>query len=161
MAIDTFLKKIKKAREQYDDALSALSREKIAEAIGGILPEGFSLTWRQYTPGFNDGEPCRFTVTSACIATTMCVDDVDGKLVLGDEPREDWDEGDDGVVDLDYGKASDLKWAGLTSAGFKSVEDAWEQISDRAFLEHTFGDGVRVVIHHGGDHVVEGYDCGY
>jgi len=90
MALATEIKKIKTARKKYDDALRALSRRKIAKALGALLPDGFALVWEQSTPGFNDGEPCTLSRNPVRIATVRDPEAIEAEaLDSEEEPTED------------------------------------------------------------------------
>ena len=69
MALKTVLERINKAREEYEAAMQEAGKDlpkQIAEALGEALrqcPEEYvQIQWTQYTPSFNDGDPCRFSV---------------------------------------------------------------------------------------------------
>ena len=96
-----------------------------------------SIRWSQYTPYFNDGEPCIFGVHSVTL-----------KLVNGDD--EDGDEAD-GYVDS-YGMVEYPNgWRAnkVAKPEFSNVYDAFENLSDSMehfedFLEESFGDHAKV-----------------
>lgn len=84
MALATALKKIQTARKNYDSALSALGRKALAKELGALIPKGYAIAWTQYTPGFNDGDPCTFTMDDPSIAPI--------KQTVEVEPLEEEDE---------------------------------------------------------------------
>lgn len=65
MALKTMVDRLNKARDEYQKQLASLGKdaqEAIAKAISECLPPDKQLMWAQYTPYFNDGEPCVFRV---------------------------------------------------------------------------------------------------
>lgn len=53
------------ARETYKNLLRNQSQEIVLEWAKGIFdanPTVTAIRWRQYTPAWNDGDPCRFTM---------------------------------------------------------------------------------------------------
>ncbi len=61
---------VNRLKEKYDEVLEEVSKSAqkvIAAEVKSLLhsvPELESIVWRQYTPGFNDGDPCVFEVHS-------------------------------------------------------------------------------------------------
>lgn len=208
MAIKTQIKRIQTAKKKYNEALSKLGRKAIAKALGEVIPKGFALTWSQYTPGFNDGEPCTFRLGEVHLVTVKAVGEVEAVEV--DEPEEiaaeptatgdvaapedvaaaeldeddesaadeegaeevelkseerdfdsDDEDEDEGMTSLEYGKASDLKWAGMTAKDFAAIRATWNLVKDKTILEKAFGDDRRIVVRSGGKFSVDQYDCGY
>jgi hypothetical protein len=65
MALKTMIENLKKAREAYDKQLAALgenAQKAVVESLAELIPKGKVLVWSQYTPYFNDGEACTFSV---------------------------------------------------------------------------------------------------
>ncbi len=61
--VDTIVKNAKKLKA----ALSAELKEAFTEALQEVFdqhPRLAKIGWRQYTPSFNDGDPCEFTVAA-------------------------------------------------------------------------------------------------
>jgi hypothetical protein len=62
--IDELNKKINELRDEIRRESADIFTQEIAEDLKNSLPEGaVGLLWRQFTPTFNDGEPCEFTVS--------------------------------------------------------------------------------------------------
>lgn len=56
---------IKQLKKEYEKAVSEFGKEALAEAFKPIFaehPTVISFEWRQYTPFFNDGDVCSFSV---------------------------------------------------------------------------------------------------
>lgn len=90
MALATQLKKLKEQRKKYDDAIAAFGRKKLGKELAKLIPEGFALAWTQYTPGFNDGEPCRFTLGEVYLTTIKLPENAE-KVESSDDEDEDED----------------------------------------------------------------------
>lgn len=61
----TTLKDLAKTRQEYFDKAKAAGKEAVLEAAKDVFaahPQVKRLSWTQYTPYFNDGEPCEFDV---------------------------------------------------------------------------------------------------
>ena len=53
------------AQEAYNEKLSETGEDALKEAFKEVFekhPSIYSISWRQYTPYFNDGDPCYFRV---------------------------------------------------------------------------------------------------
>src|SRR6478736_1430716 len=74
-----------------------LGAQEFLAAIDKVLalPNVDSLRWRQYTPYFNDGEPCEFDVH-----------EVGAKVVGGEEDGGDYSDGYFGSWELSYYKVA-------------------------------------------------------
>jgi hypothetical protein len=162
MALKTMINTLINARSAYDKQLKELGKEAgkgISEALGEVLPTGFFMQWAQYTPYFNDGEPCEFR---------------SGEPVVGILPLEGTEEGwfeelEDGygrndVVSFwnvdNYGrdrivpglgpenkrtiKARDVV-SGLSYETLQTLKDLWESIPED-MLKVSFGDHTKVRI---------------
>jgi hypothetical protein len=54
---------IERLKKQYEEAVKAIGREgiqKLLEPLFERYPNVDAVKWTQYTPYFNDGEPCEF-----------------------------------------------------------------------------------------------------
>ncbi len=121
--VKTTFKSLKKQladlRKEYQKAGKAAFGEESKELFDAH-PKMKHFGWRQYTPYFNDGEPCTFRA---------CTDDPD----IND--TEWWTEGDNAE--------------GMTEAEFKAAQkDVTTFLSafDDDLLEHLFGDHVKVEV---------------
>jgi hypothetical protein len=125
--------------------LVAEMRATGADALKGVFKEFFeahptcqAVKWRQYTPYFNDGEPCEFLVH-------------DFSLKMDDTPEDAEDDYGDEGFESTYG-SQDKKRPGLTAA-VRAVRDI-SKIDDEIF-EMSFGDHVGVTATHEGFEVEE------
>lgn len=123
-------------RKQFiEDAKAALT--PALQQVFTDHPEIKAYGWAQYTPYFNDGEPCEFSVNDIYVSTS--------------DEREDSFYGD-GWTD-GYGDAQGVSPEGLAKLGalqktFGSMEEV---------LKDAFGDHVRVIVTRDGVDVDE-YD---
>lgn len=145
MALKTMIENLNKAREAYNKQLATLGKEAqkaVAEELGALVPDGCELRWTQYTPYFNDGEPCVFSVN---------------------EPYVRADGSNDEGVELttwgikNYGVES---WSpaidGVTKKALNDLRKAWEELPED-LLEKAFGDHAEVIIKRGGKYSAEEY----
>lgn len=69
---------IVKARDEYRDMVKRLGKEAVAESLKALFeahPELVGVRWAQYTPYFNDGEPCEFGVRELYYRTANTAED--------------------------------------------------------------------------------------
>lgn len=135
MALKTQIKRIETARKKYNEELAKLNRRAIAKAIGEVIPPGFALAWNQYTPSFNDGDPCRFTVGEVRLMTIKEVTEVEANEAP-DEPEVMSTSADAGIHSMVEGNRDDVAEAIEDDADTAAAEDEPE-------LETTLGDDER------------------
>jgi hypothetical protein len=114
-------------------------------------PEVESLRWNQYTPGFNDGDPCTFTVGELMFRTYDMKKIADGEA---DKPEETYYEDDDDCYDCSYGNEYDpvLK---------QDIRNLSENLSDAEdILLKVFDDNMQITVTRE-NITAEEYDCGY
>jgi hypothetical protein len=149
MALKTMVDRMTKAREDFEKTqkeISSKAKNEIAETFGGLLPKGFRITWTQYTPYFNDGEPCVFGVRTASILTVSADNDDD------DDNRED-------ALELYFKPNKKDLPAGLELDVAIAIYDAWKLLEkSKDLLLGTFGNHTRVTIRHGGKIKTAEYD---
>lgn len=140
MALKTIIENIQKAREAYEAALSEASeglQESIAEFLADALskaPEQYvAIRWSQYTPYFNDGEPCTFSVR-------------DPFCITEDQEDERWE----GAWYYDWDKETE-------HAALKVMSDAWDTL-DEDVLKQAFGDHVQITVRRDGSFEVDERD---
>lgn len=82
--LNEFLSRVVEAEEQYKKRVQDASRVFQKEVYNGFFkpvldkhPIIGRFTWTQYTPYFNDGEPCEFGVHDLNVVTQRDVDDQD------------------------------------------------------------------------------------
>lgn len=118
--IDQLIQMEKDFEQQVQTAGKEAIAEFFAEAFT-VIPEAVAFTWNQYTPHFNDGEPCLFRVNDLVYFTS-------------DEAVEE-------------GQCAEecCYFYGDCSAEKKKVGKDFSRIPDR-LMESAFGDGVQVLV---------------
>lgn len=119
--------------------------EQFLSVVDDILavPGVDSIRWRQYTPYFNDGEPCEFSVH-----------DVQVKLVDGDPEGGDYEDGYEDSWTLSYRAERE----GVTlPTGLEDALKKWQSAHFESVARKNFGDHAIVTATRGG-FSVEFYD---
>ena len=112
-----------------------------------------AVRWAQYTPGFNDGDPCYFTLGDVKVAFNEDLSPPPGE----EEEEEDEDEEDEG----DFVECSSVSYRNKGTVRAKAAKRIEEVIEGaKPILEEVFGDPVQVTATRQGIDVDE-YDCGY
>jgi len=128
--IKTFLKK----KKELDDHVSTMGKK----SLNGVFREVFDkdeavdmIRWTQYTPHFNDGEPCVFGIRSVYIHFE------------GHDEGGDYDNGFLDAYELNgsYNKPSVGKALNTLDGMMNDLEDVFNTV---------FGDGVEVTVHRSG-----------
>ena len=167
MALQTALQNIIEAKRAYDAQLKAAgttAAEDVAKHMAPSIPAGFEICWTQYTPYFNDGETCTFSVNDATLRPLTRKSD-DPTEDEDDEPYDN--DREDRGVDLSdfglkhYGTAS---WSplidGLSSDMVATAANAWSELGELGddFMELAFGNHVKVIIRPDGSHEIDAYE---
>jgi hypothetical protein len=140
-------KTIEEAQEKAKEALIAELKDVFVRH-----PDLKVIKWTQYTPGFNDGDPCYFTIGDVTASNYMGVNAY-GEWEGDDEHDEENEPADLLVFSLDYN----------VPQGFEDLAPLGKFINSgtgKDVLEFMFGDGVTVVVTADGVDTDE-YDCGY
>ena len=127
---------IEAAREKYRTMVSKMGKEAVTEALEGLFekyPDLIGVRWTQYTPYFNDGDACEFSIYSAAVK----VKDVD--------EGGDWDNGFFGPWELGYYDAT------KSIEGSESLQEVLREFESRlssgahyVILNEKFGDPAEV-----------------
>lgn len=130
-----------------NQALREYAQEHGRAAIGAAFkelldrhPSVARVSWTQYTPYFNDGDVCRFSVHGLCV-------------VPADNPDDDEDYEFEIYRSAHYNSTP----AGLTPEAADEFLALWGKINNNDLMLATFGDHSRVVITREGLEV-ESYD---
>ncbi len=133
---EVFGKPVTGEKQYYTESLPPQGDpDEIRQALDDLFSheEIEAIRWEQYTPYFNDGEPCEFGVHEASI-----------KLV-GDDDGGDYE---DGFVDL---WSYRYKRRNLGQNGYSKWEGDADRVSDligngrhEVFMHETFGDPAQV-----------------
>jgi Zn-finger protein len=141
----TFDDQIKKIEKIIEDARNEAKAAFVAELrrLMTLYPEIKCAVWNQYTPSFNDGDPCYFTVGDFYISTSEEVDS-NGEIDTEDDDHEVWSS---------YNLPPRFK-------EYQPVMDFMNSGVGADILEDVFGSDVQVRVTVSGVQV-EDYDCGY
>lgn len=148
MSINTVINDIRQKQAAYRKEMQNSTNSALKD-IFNLYPNVTTVTWNQYTPSFNDGEPCESQQGEVEVFTnqlteefTTAIINCSGTSYLIDEIEEE---------DHDF-----------TIEESPDANDIAKLIS---ILEEEllvmFGDNVRVYLFRGLDPVIEEYDCGY
>jgi len=116
-------------------AESGQALDKLFKAFFDAYPEVKTIYWAQYTPYFNDGDPCTFTLTDINFSP-LDHDNIEGPY---DEPDGD---------DASFSSYGDDRASAQMLADMKAVSRFLENIE--AHLEATYEDHTFVKVHRGG-----------
>lgn len=157
MALATMIKKLNTVKKKYDALMKEAEKsaaKEIGEMFKGVLPKGYAISWTQYTPYFNDGEPCTFSVKDAYVISK----NEDGDWVEQEEEgsvsfysikdygtppseksyeRMNWSTNKEEIVKYTDPGVPELP--GLTKEHLKKAKELWETIPKELFLA-AFGD---------------------
>ena len=125
-------------QEVQDTAKQALTEE--LKVFFDDFPEVEAVAWKQYTPGFNDGEPCVHSMDDVRLYSKAVFEDQD--FDLSDDPEE-----------LNYWQAETeaQKRMKAFTKEIHDLEEAWEMV---------FGTDTMITCTRKGVEV-EDYYCGY
>jgi hypothetical protein len=134
------LEDLRKMKTEYQEALKSSAKDALREHFAGLFaahPDVAGIRWTQYTPHFNDGEPCTFRVNEA-----------DVLLVGGDPDREDDPKGWSDYHDTKGGES------------YRDIHPVYKAAALDEDIAETLGDGVQVTILRDLTMTVEDYDHG-
>lgn len=159
--ISTILSTYNEAR----DTLRKVTAEQLLPAFADALrkvPEVKCLTWTQYTPYFNDGEPCTFgvhvDVSESCRSVMPPPDALGGwEVVAGERPPAgppDSEDEDEAYFCYEF-KDSVFGWSAEGEDNKRAQERAHEVVRfvdslPEEIMARVLGDGVRVFAWEGG-----------
>lgn len=152
----TALDEYKSAKDKLDKQLRDGGANIIGSAFQAVLKEcpGIGVNWNQYVPGFNDGDPCTFTVGEFNVCLLEDISD--------NRPDEcGLCEGDDGnIVKSDYPNKDILIDPSLiTCEQYNQLLSIWNKL-DNYILEIVFDSNAEITITRD-DVTVDDYDCGH
>lgn len=142
------LKGLQKITKDYKKQMKSEGKKAISKGAKELFekyPVLEAIRWQQWVPGFNDGEPCEFTVGEVNFQ-------FNDKSIQGDE--ENWyeDTCEDFVVSSGSNNSQMAKDLNKFSSAVAELED---------MLEETFGANQEITIRRSGKVTVEDYECGY
>lgn len=154
---EVMAKELDEARAQFKETSERTIKGAIRQFMDAHSEVGL-LEWEAYVPGFNDGDPCTFTVSGP-------------RIVLADKApllmTEDYSNGGDdaeffeehGLEDYQIEYRKELNLPDALKQDFKGLCKLFSSCEDG--LEKAFGSNVRVVVGRDGEAKVTDYDCGH
>lgn len=160
--IDQIRDDLKKAEESATKDIMSLLKNLMAEN-----PKLVALRWHQYTPSFNDGEPCEFSIGELSYKFDDSLTNAETKRSKDDEDEdEDEDEGfmDNYELNGFFESKTDIANHKEITVLKKAVKDANKVFSSLcqmdSQLKDMFGSNMEIVVTKDGVET-ENYDCGY
>jgi len=164
MDLNKITEEFKAIRNEYDEAVKRIREngglKDIFTSFFAENPQVTGIVWSQYIPGFNDGDPCLFSI---------------GEVYFSTSTEINWDEFSNPYDLEDYSEAGQVyndtlyKWNPETKKSVQSPNPnfipAAKAIysfinSEVQLMEDLFGENALVVVTP--DKIrVEEYDCGY
>jgi hypothetical protein len=130
---------------------------KTFSAFFAACPSVKALYWRQYTPSFNDGDPCVFTVNDITFANTADRDTLE--KAVNEEDLENC-YADDGTEAVAMETWSDGFSRFFPEKPCKALSAFVSSMEKASALEAAFGTNVSVLVTREG-FTVDEYECGY
>lgn len=129
-------------KQQYDDKLANEGEAAVKELFKEFFdanPNVEDVHWTQYTPYFNDGDTCTFSVHEMYVTLGEEEGPEDGEESDEDEDDDDDYEEDDELSSWSLSRSEDPE--------LKKLGEALDVLSDipEDVLEHVFGDHVRII----------------
>ncbi len=118
----------------------------ISKSIFEKNPGLESFAWSQYTPYFNDGETCRFSVNRDYYTINGSEETVDDWTLNNEKYSQQIDLSDYGFETLDQLRAA-----------YNDINELMSIFEDED-LEEMFGDHVEIVVKRDGNILIEDYD---
>lgn len=137
------LKNLAKEREEYQRKIREAGAKALEEAASEVFAahkEINRIEWTQYTPYFNDGEPCEFGVYEVYFLGNA-----------GEDEEVSWAEEREDNIEVSTG------WGDNRKVLLKKADKFTTLIESNVDLMETLGEG-KVVITRGGGLKVEEYD---
>ena len=174
MALKTMIENLNKARADYEAQLASIgenAQKAVAEFLSPLVPPGYAVTWRQYTPHFNDGDACTFSVHDPELAKLDDDGDTSEGIDFGtaierygkpDEiksyMRNDYSygRGNNEQVKVEYTEHGFPAIDGWSVEKLEALGKAWGELPED-MLESAFGDHVSVAIKYDGTFDVSDY----
>lgn len=138
---------------QYASRSEQWPDEQFLPLLDAVLnaPGVESVKWHQYTPSFNDGDPCTFSLGEIGV-----------RLTDTDEDSEEgvYEDGYIGTYNISVGQGSWPNYTRKPKPGFEELFPALEKLENgighfEILLETTFGNGSEIVA------TLDGFKVGY
>lgn len=185
MSVKTMIAELVKARKAYNRKLKELGKDtaqEVAKFLAPLIPTGYTLQWTQFTPYFNDGEPCEFGVNEPYLVRDGAKDayhlDDRGISVYRAYHRYGQPDQEKYYMTTDYrnrtydAERKDFVYPqrkvtyvepgfpaidGYSKENLRALLNVWDDLPKDLMLT-AFGDHVTVAISPAGTYTVSGYD---
>lgn len=144
-----------KAMQDMKAKVAEIGKRAVSKAIAGLLgkhPEVASVRWTQYTPYFNDGDSCEFSVHDPEVRFASEATHEEGSVGEDDEDEEDY------IDSWSLGYYAERRGVAEPKALMESLRSLGNLFSESEdAMRATFGDHVQVTIGRDGKAEVEEY----
>lgn len=152
MDAKTEVKAINAMKEEYDKAIKERGQKALKQAFKDFFaanPEVKAVVWTQYTPYFNDGEPCYFSVHDPSFSRLPpdeteigCYGETDFEGAI-DGSDHDYVEDTEAGPDK-YGYKQYKKVARTPDPLAPICDDFWEEVFNEDLFLAAFGDHMQI-----------------
>ena len=157
------LKELQRMKEAYTHKLKtegATIIKQIVNEVFSVMPEIYSFSWIQYTPYFNDGDPCIFCVhePSAWYTKESMEEDEDGEGEINSWALSKYITENRPKPDDEY--YYDEKLNAIEPARIVRLKECFDAINNNEdLMEMSFGDGVSILFTRDSDEpIISEYD---
>lgn len=137
--IESLMEQMRAARQRMKDEGKSALKEAFREFFDDC-PEVAAINWTQYTPYWNDGEPCYFSVQDFCLVLTR-----EARTALLDEEYSEAQQED---AESDHYDGDHYELNKTSGGRAKQISAQFlkfcKLVRDQDLLENTFGDHVKV-----------------
>lgn len=154
MNIPAPIQKVIEKAEALKAEVKSVGIESFKEMLRDFFekhPNVVSIRWAQYTPHFNDGDPCVFSVNEPEVEVLA------GTLLAKKDPQRGWPEEDQFAQEGEYNDG----WTFRTELPQlnDSVQEIYRVFQDiEDVMLAVFGDGVQVTVSREGEIEIDDYD---
>lgn len=159
------IKEIETLKKEFQENGKAVF-SKYTQSLFAAVPELESITWDQYTPSFNDGDVCEFTIGEVGynFSTDINAEEEDEchdceEVCEGCEEDEDDDYEDSDEERITEYEVRESNLSSKAKKAIKDFDDGFNAFS--CVLEQVFDTNQTITIKRNGKATVEDYDCGY
>ncbi len=162
------IEQVQKIFDEYTSAVVKMSKNSIVKSCEWFFekyPEAKAIAWHQYTPGFNDGNPCEFSMGEINL---IC----DKPVVLTDSEKKYYPD----LKDFVLPPINELKVNGIDNVEDEfpesirtpapgEMEKDWNKLrkllNNEDLMERMFGSDKKIAVFCDNTITVDEYDCGY
>jgi hypothetical protein len=147
----TKFEKLAQMKKEYEVACKDVGKKGVVELLNEFFtdnPQINAVKWRQYTPYFNDGDTCEFSLHGVYFQL------VDPKSFNLTEDGGDYEDGFYSSWDVEY--ENKAKGAKTLAKNMKGIENILDSSAD--VLNVAFGDHMEILVQRDGNVEVEDYE---